>query len=173
MRYEVAAMLARGILPIVTYIIALVVTGQADTSGGLNLNLWWRKPELRESVAYESGGIKYVTMEFFTTFFDRAMLELTNKLAAEKQNTASNSALVYGLCVVVGVGIIGASATSFASYRQRQAAAEHRKEQEDKFKAMYNHYTKQQVLLHGDNQMQLSNLGTSRQRPSTLDLSGI
>ena len=102
------------------------------------------------------------------------MLEFSNKLAAEKQNTAFNSALVYGLCIVVGVGIIGVSLSAFANHRQRQATASQKREQEEKFKSMYNFFTKQQVLAGEDFPMKQLGMGNlQRQRPSNLDLTGI
>ena len=170
------AMMLRTVLPVLIYVITMVVSGQAGDSfaGGATLNFWWRKPELRDGVTYESGGVKYVTTEFLTTMFDRAMLEFSNKLAAEKQNTAFNSALVYALCIIVGVGIIGVSLSAFANHRQRQTTANQKREQEEKFKSMYNFFTKQQVLAGEDFSMKQLGMGNlQRQRPSNLDLTGI
>ena len=176
MKGEVLAMMMRTVLPVLLYVITMVVSGQAGDSfaGGATLNFWWRKPELRDGVTYESGGVKYVTTEFLTTMFDRAMLEFNNKLATEKQNTAFNSALVYALCIIVGVGIIGVSLSAFANHRQRQATANQKREQEEKFKSMYNFFTKQQVLAGEDFPMKQLGMGNlQRQRPSNLDLTGI
>ena len=176
MKGEAIAMMLRTVLPVLIYVITMVVSGQAGDSfaGGATLNFWWRKPELRDGVTYESGGVKYVTTEFLTTMFDRAMLEFNNKLATEKQNTAFNSALVYALCIIVGVGIIGVSLSAFANHRQRQATANQKREQEEKFKSMYNFFTKQQVLAGEDFPMKQLGMGNlQRQRPSNLDLTGI
>ena len=153
MKYQTTLALIKMVIPVAVYLVTVIVVGSnaGDTpfGGSTKIDFWWKRPNLREDSTYQSGGVKYLTADFIDHYFSRAMLEITEKLKAERSNTASNTSLLYLVCAFLGVAVIGLTAGTIATYKHRRAAAADQEIQKARFQKVFEAYNRGQFNLEG------------------------